>query len=245
MMKNSVFTYLLAVGMLVLASVPASAQETQQIELTFGMYATDGLVEQDVFMENPANMNEVVRIPAAQVASQRDAELYAAAEEPPFEPMKLEPTESYPKGAALGITFRDWLKATGSGSYACDGQKGTIKASFQNLVPDGIYTMWNFIDADPPTDPWQGLVLPAGKRDGSQTVFKADADGNATYEAVVEPCLQLSGTQSLAGLAIAWHSDGETYGFSPGGLGVVSHAQLMTVLPYGAQSVGGSAGHGN
>ncbi len=242
MTKNRVITYLLAIGMLALASASASAH---QIELAFGMFTTDGLVEQDVFIENPANANEVVRIPAAEVASHRDAELYAAAEEPPFEPMKAEPTESYPKGEALGLTLSDWLKATGSGSYACDGQKGTIKASFQNLVPDGIYTMWNFIDADPPTDPWQGLVLPAGNRDGSQTVFKADAEGNATYEAVVEPCLQLSGTQSLAGLAIAWHSDGETYGFSPGGLGVVSHAQLMTVLPYGAQSVGGSAGHGN
>jgi hypothetical protein len=244
-MKNAVFTCLLALGILVLASLPASAQETEQIELTFGMFASDGMVEQDIFMENSANMNEVVRIPAAEVADHRDAELYGAAEEPPFEPMKLEPTDSYPKGAALGITLRDWLKATGAGSYACDGQKGSIKASFQNLIPNGVYTMWYFIDADPPTDPWQGLVLPAGARDGSQTVFMADAEGNAVYDQMVEPCLQLSGNHSLAGLAIAWHSDGETYGFSPGGLGVVSHAQLMTVLPYGAQIVGGSAGHGN
>ncbi len=244
-MKNAVITCLFAFAMLVWTGGSASAQEAQKVELTFGMFATDGMVEQDVFVENPGNMNEVVRMPAADVASHRDAELYAAAEEPPFEPMKLEPTDSYPKGAALGLTLRDWLKATGAGSYACDGQKGTIKASFQNLIPNGVYTMWYFIDADPPTDPWQGLVLPAGARDGSQTVFMADAEGNAVYDQVVEPCLQLSGNHSLAGLAIAWHSDGETYGFSPGGLGVVSHAQLMTVLPYGAQSVGGSAGHGN
>ncbi len=229
MTKNRVITYLLAIGMLALASASASAH---QIELAFGMFTTDGLVEQDVFIENPANANEVVRIPAAEVASHRDAELYAAAEEPPFEPMKAEPTESYPKGEALGLTLSDWLKATGSGSYACDGQKATLKASFQNLVPNGVYTMWNFIDLDPPSDPWQGVMFPAGMRDGSQSVFKADAEGNATFEQVVEPCPQLSGTQSLAGLAIAWHSDGKTYGFSPGGLGVVSHAQLITIFPH-------------
>ena len=97
MTKNRAFTYLLAIGMLALASASASAH---QIELAFGMFTTDGMVEQDVFIENPANANEVLRIPAAQVASHMDAALYASAEEPPFEPMKAEPTESYPKGAA-------------------------------------------------------------------------------------------------------------------------------------------------
>jgi len=209
----------------------ASAHNKGQIELIYGMFNTDGMVEQDVFIQNPANSNEVLRIPVAKVANHMNAALYGSAEEPPFEPMKAELTESYPKGAALDLTLRDWLKAKGSGSYACNGKKATLKASFQNLVPNGVYTMWNFIDLDPPSAPWQGVMVPAGMRDGSQSIFKADAEGNATYDQVVEPCPQLSGTQSLAGLAIAWHSDGKTYGFSPGGLGVVAHAQLMTIFP--------------
>lgn len=232
MSRNRISVYLVLVGMCASITAYATAQDVTPIELTFGTLTGDGMVEQDVFVANPLNANEVIRIPAAQAESHMEAMLFASAEAPPFEPMNLEPTGSYQKGSALGFTLGDWLKATGSGSYTCDGQKATIKASFQNLVPNGVYTMWNFIGAEPPTDPWQELVWPLGKRDGSQAVFNADAQGNAAFEQVVEPCLQLSGTQSLAGLAIAWHSDGKTYGFSPGGLGVVSHAQLMSILPH-------------
>ena len=229
--SESLLNNLLAFMVFALACGLANAQDTVRIELTFGMLTTDGMVEQDVFMIDPANAGQVRRIPAAQVANHMGTVLYASTVAPPFEPMEAAPTETYPKGEALGFTLGDWLKAKGSGSYACDGHKATIKASFQGLVPNGVYTMWNFIDLDPPTDPWQGLLLPAGKRDGSQSIFKSDAKGNATYEQVVEPCPQLSDTQSLAGLAIAWHNDGKTYGISPGGLGVVSHAQLMTMFP--------------
>jgi len=232
MTRNYIFAHLLSIGMLASAGACTTAQNAKPIELTFGTLTGDGMVEQDVFVASPVNANEVIRLPAAQADSHMEAMLFASAEAPPFEPMNLEPTGSYQKGPALRFTLGDWLKATGSGSYSCDGQKATIMASFQNLVPNGVYTMWNFIDADPPTDPWQGLVWPLGERDGSQGIFNADTQGNATFEQVVEPCPQLSATQSLAGLAIAWHSDGQTYGFSPGGLGVVTHAQLMTILPH-------------
>jgi hypothetical protein len=231
------FTSLLAIGILAMASVSASAQDVGMIKLTYFMLGHDGMVEQDVFIESPANSNQVSRIPVSQAAKHMDTVLYASMKAPPFEPMKAEPTETYPKGAALGITLGDWLNAKGTGSYACDGKQATIKSSFQNLVPNAVYTMWNFIDLDPPTDPWQGLLVPAGTRDGSQSIFKTDARGNGTYELVIENCLQLSGTQSLAGLAIAWHNDGKTYGFSPGGLGVVSHAQLMAFFPRGNTKV--------
>jgi len=229
--NESLLVRLLGLGVLALACSLAIAQDTGRIELNFGMLNTDGMVEQDVFMANPTNANQVRRIPVSQVASHMNTALYSSAVEPPYEPMKTAPTETYPMGAMLSLTLGDWLKATGSGSYVCKGLKATLKASFRNLVPDGVYTMWNFIDLDPPTDPYQGLLMPVGKRDGSQAIFKADAKGNASFDQVVEPCPQLSDTQSMAGLAIAWHSDGKTYGFTPGGLGVVSHAQLMAVFP--------------
>lgn len=40
----------------------------------------------------------------------------------------------------------------------------------------------------------------------------------------------MTGTQTLTGLAAAWHADGKTYGASPGDLGIVSFAQLMAAL---------------
>lgn len=234
--KSSPIRSLLAFGILTLGGFSASANDETQFKLVWSMYVTDGMVEQDVFVEKAPNSSEVRRLPVAQIADYLDKEIFGAAVEPPYEPLITEPTETYPKGEALGITLRDWLQAKGAGSYRCDGKKATLKASFQGLVPNGVYTMWNFIDLNPPADPYQGLLVPAGKRDGSQSIFRADARGNATYEQVVEPCPQLSDTQSLAGLAIAWHSDGKTYGFSPGALGVKSHAQLMTLFPGGAGS---------
>ena len=68
MTKNCISTYLLTIVMLALASASASAQNKGQIELTFGMFTTDGMAEQDVFVANPANANEVIRISAARVA---------------------------------------------------------------------------------------------------------------------------------------------------------------------------------
>lgn len=227
---------LLVFGISACLGLAANANDVKKFELTWGLHVTDGMAEQDVFVEKTTNSKEVRRLPVSQIADYLDKQIFGAAVAPPYQPMILEPTEVYPKGSALGITLRDWLQAKGSGSYACDGKQATIKASFQNLVPNGVYTVWNFIDLYPPVEPWQGLLVPAGKRDGSQASFKADASGNATYNLVVEPCLQLSSTQSLAGLAIAWHSDGKTYGFYPGDLGVVSHAQLMTLFPGGPGS---------
>jgi hypothetical protein len=223
----------LSAGLLALVCGLANAQETKEIQLTWSMFVTDGMVEQDVFVENAANSRQVRRIPVSEVAGFLDTKLYAAGVAVPFQPMEENPTDTYPKGSALELTLRDWLQAKGSGSYVCDGENATLKANFQGLVPNGVYTLWNFIDLNPPVDPWQGLLVPAGKRDGSQAFVTVDNKGNGSFEQVFEPCLQLSGTQSLAGLALAWHSNGETYGFSSGSMGMVTHAQLMTLFPGG------------
>lgn len=227
------FRYLLAAGFFALTPSLVNAQNMDEFELTWGMFVTDGMVEQDVFIENTTDTKQVRRIPVSEVAEYLDTKLYGAADEPPYEPMDTAPTGTYAKGSALDLTLRSWLQAKGAGSYSCDGINATIKATFRGLIPNGVYTMWNFIDMNPPADPWQGFMMPAGKRDGSQSFITVDANGNGSYEQTFEPCLQLSGTQSLAGLAIAWHSDGKTHGFLPGALGVVSHAQLMTLFPGG------------
>ena len=57
-----------------------------------------------------------------------------------------------------------------------------------------------------------------------------DGNGNANYDAEFEPCLEMTGTQTLTGLAAAWHQDGQTYGASPGDLGIVTFTQLMAAL---------------
>jgi hypothetical protein len=79
--------------------------------------------------------------------------------------------------------------------------------------------------------PFATIDLPVGATDGSQSPFIADARGNATFEAAFKPCLGLSDDQLAAALAIAYHSDGNTHGPSPGDLGSRSHIQLFTLLP--------------
>jgi hypothetical protein len=198
------------------------------LKLEFHSFAAVDMVEQDVFIEKSDGM--VYRIAAADVAGSMDAMLYGATESPPFQPMNLTPTKGYGKGIDLEMTLAEWLSAKGEGSFDCVDGKSVVEASFSGLAPNAVYTMWNFIDAEPPTDPWQGILYPLGARDGADATFESDAEGNATYSATFEPCLQMTGTQTLSGLAIAWHPDGKTHGASPGMLGVDSFAQLMTAL---------------
>lgn len=211
-----------------LATTLAAPANADMAKLEFVTFNDIGVVEQDVFAATDGN--KVKRVAVADVAGMMDAPLYAATESPPFDPMTEMPTDTYGMGPELGVTMAEWLAAEGSGSYECVDGKAVINADFTGLRPDAVYTMWNYIDASPPTSPWQGLLFPLGARDGSDATFHTDGSGNATYSANFEPCLQASGTQTLAGIAAAWHIDGKTYGKSPGALGVVSATHLMVDL---------------
>lgn len=206
----------------------AGGIDGEVILLEFASFSEVGMVEQDVFVSD--DKGGVKRIPPANVAEMQDTAIFATTTSPPFEPLNLNPDERYPKGRDLGLTLAEWLGASGKGRYMCDSGRATVEIAFRGLVPNGVYTMWNFIDAEPPTDPWQTILVPLGARDGSQATFHADENGAAAYKAVFEPCLELTATQTVTGLAAAWHVDGKTYGASPGDLGVVTFSQLMAPL---------------
>lgn len=220
---------LLSVGVLV-----SQATAGMAIKLQFMNHLQMKLPEQDIFIEKPAGSGKIFRVTGAD--KDMSAPLYAAAraiKHNPFDPNALGP---YEKGRPLGITLGQWLAATGSGTYACDRGQGTVSVRFQNLVANGVYTMWYFFLPMPPPTPFTGtLDLPLGARDGSQNTFVVRADGRAFYKASFKPCLQLSGEQLAAGLAIAWHSDGKTYASDPGPFGNGSHVQIMVLLPANGQ----------
>jgi hypothetical protein len=104
------------------------------------------------------------------------APLYKAATEvkhDPFDPKALGP---HPMGEPLGMTLAEWLAHRGTGKYSCEDGAGTLDLEFSGLVPNGVYTMWHAFIALPPTTPFSGtLDLPLGARDGSKSVFRADA----------------------------------------------------------------------
>jgi hypothetical protein len=217
-------------GLLGLALLASQASAGTAIKLQFVNHLQAKLPEQDVYIERPMGSGKVYRVTAAD--KDMSAPLYAAAtviKHDPFNPKALGP---YGKGRSLGFTLGQWLAAKGSGTYSCDRGKGTVTARFESLVPSGVYTMWYFFLPMPPPQPFTGtLDLPLGARDGTQNTFVARADGKAFYRLSFKPCLQLSGEQVAAGLAIAWHSDGKTYASDPGPFGTVSHVQLFLLLP--------------
>jgi hypothetical protein len=79
--------------------------------------------------------------------------------------------------------------------------------------------------------PFATIDLPVGAKDGSQSGFVTDAHGDALFDASFKPCLVPGDDQLAAALAIAYHSDGNTYGPNPGDKGHKTHIQLFTLLP--------------
>ncbi|MEM1129961.1 MAG: hypothetical protein AAGH83_05490 [Pseudomonadota bacterium] len=199
-------------------------------DLNFILHVQADVAEQDVFIEREAGSGDVWRPGPAERSF--DAPLYASAEpqrHQPFDPAAVGP---YPKGAPLNMTLGEWYEASGEGSYTCEAGEGHLHVDFEGLVPEGVYTLWHYFVAWPPTEPFIGTYdLPVGSRDGAQSVFVADKDGKAEFDQTFLPCLQLTGEHLAAGLALNWHSDGLTYGVEPGEFAHNAHIQLFADLP--------------
>ncbi len=204
-------------------------------ELTLVDHIEAGMIEQDVFVEKTKGSNQVFRVGKAEAIRYADAPIYRAARpvhHAPFSPAKNGP---YPKGASLGMSLGDWLAGTGRVRHTCTDGAGRIEGAFRRLVPNGTYTMWYFRVAKAHMGcagcRFSTIDFPVGAKDGSQSAFIANARGIAWIDVSFKPCLKPSDDQLAAALAIAYHSDGNTYGPSPGEMGHKSHMQLFAVLP--------------
>ena len=228
--------FILSATMALLLSACADVGLTaKSMDVTFIDHIKAEMVEQDVFVEREAGSNQVYRVMVVEKDKYMSLPVFTAAESTHHDPMNAKAVGPFPKGRELGFSLSDWLAATGTGTVSCDGGKGKLDASFQNLVPNGVYTMWHYFVAVPLTEPFSSYDLPVGDRDGSQSVFIADAQGNAVYTLGFEPCLQGTGNQLVAGVAIAYHSDGKTYGDHPGSFGDASHVHLFADFPAGEE----------
>ena len=209
---------------------PVAYEPREEMTLAFIFHVDEGLAEQDVFFEREPGSGEVYRPTGA--TRQLDAPLYAPAEPVAHSPLQTENVGPWAAGEPLGFTLGEWFAAEGSATYSCEDGEGRLDARFANLVPNGLYTMWHDFAVWPPTDPFPGFYdLPFGARDGSENAFRAEADGSAAFEAVIKPCLQLSGEQLISELAIAYHSDDQTHGATPGTFSTDTHVQLYVTLP--------------
>jgi len=148
------------------------------MDLNFIFHIDEELAEQDVFYEHEAGSGEIYR--PTKATRDMDAPLYAPATVVEHTPLQTDNIGPWKKGKALGITLGEWFAAEGSAQYTCTDGEGHIKATFKNLVAEGVYTMWHDFFVWPPTEPFIGTYdLPFGARDGSENTFTADSDGNA------------------------------------------------------------------
>ena len=209
---------------------PVTYDAPVNMDLNFIFHVDADMAEQDVFIERVEGSGQVYRVTKGD--RNMNAPLFRTVnpvEHNPFDPEEIGP---YSKGQPLNMTLGEWLSARGKGTYSCVNGKGSIDVNFTGLVPGSVYTMWHFFMAMPPTQPFIGTHdIPMGKRDGSQSVFHSDGNGKAHFKREFTPCLQLTGEHLAAGLAVAWHSDGKTYGPLPGEFATNSHVQLFLGLP--------------
>jgi hypothetical protein len=226
---SSLVILAIVLGLLALGVGQGDATPSTMVPVTFFNHIQAGMNEQDVFIERTAGSDEVYRVTLAD--TDLTAMLYTSAAPTEHNPLDADDIGPFPKGQALDVTLGEWLDAAGQAVVTCEGDEGSLRASFERLVPGGVYTLWHFFMAMPATIPFSTYDLPLGERDGSQSVFVADADGRATHEVSFSPCIQMSGEQLIGAFAVAYHSDGRTYGSSPGSFGDISHLQLLAFLP--------------
>lgn len=234
MTKRRIIQLVILVGMFISLSAfkLSQGEKRDAIELTFVDHIKAGLIEQDVYVEKKVGSGNVYRLTPKEREVYLQSEVYSISEENHHDPFDVGKCGPYTKGQELGFTLSEWLNATGNASYYCEDGWGRLKANFENLLPNATYTMWHFFMSAPPTVPFNGtLDVPLGSREGIQSVFKTDKNGKAKLNLLFEQCLQLSNTQLMSGLAVAYHSDGKTYGASPGPFGKATHVQLFAMLP--------------
>ena len=221
---------LMAFTLVVSTDLPTSADEPDALTLAFVTHLDLDLPEQDVYIEREPGSGQVYRVTKGD--HNMNAPLYKTAVEQPHDPFNADAIGPYEKGEPLGFTLGEWLKHSGGGTYTCEDGIGSLDLTFTGLVPNGVYTMWHAFMALPPPVPFTGtLDLPLGARDGSESVFIADENGQKQFKHTFQPCLQMSDTWTTSMLAINYHSDGKTYGGHPGKFGYNAHIPLFVMLP--------------
>ncbi len=123
-------------------------------------------------------------------------------------------------GVPEGIEPEDWNAAVVD-AYAVEGMDGltTVGILASGLVPEGVYTVWwvnDMMDMD---------NMSMGPAAGPDAVFVADEEGFGYF------VFQVPSDNDYQTLVLAYHADGQTYGESPGEMGVTTFSHAMGGFP--------------
>jgi hypothetical protein len=208
---------------------PEAQPEPEVYALQFGTHVAAGMAEQDVFIEREAGSGKVMRILPGEESETLDLPIYAAASNVGHDLFGTSesPVGPFEKGLSLEMTMGEWLAGTAQGTYTVTGDRAKLDFTAEKLVPNGVYTVWCARVSPPPAD--SSVDKPCGAVDGSQNGFVADAYGNASFTLEL-PTLPATSAETMTVIALAYHSDGKTYGELPGDFGFNSHVQLAAVI---------------
>lgn len=236
-----------------LRSLPATTNPWEvDVMLRSSIYLPTPRPVADVYFElNSTTPNLVYRIEQEQarypIVLAKMA--YATTSAIPHDPYKLTPNalDPFPKGVPLGFSLEEWLSAIGFGTYFDENGNASIHLTFHNLVPNGTYSIWCHRVTSPPN--YKEENTPLGASDGSQSIFKADANGNVTFDLKFKALpattnvsyadwvamyitkmvpIRTNVTWTLIG--VMYHSDGQTHGAIPGEFGKNAHLQLLHLM---------------
>ena len=147
----------------------------------------------------------------------------------------------YPSGAAVTrstpnepVTIDSWFRAGGTMKVVCRPSGQTrFRITMNNLIPNGVYTLWTIYLVDADGDGVDDGVAPY-PLGGVPNVVIPDADGRAEVVRQIGFCPMTE--EKLLFVDIAWHSDGNVYGgvpdlpfdpVVPQAMGMVTHTHLQ------------------
>ena len=233
-------TSILAADLSAAQSVASKSWEVN-VTLLSSIYLPTPRPVGDVFFElNNATPDMVYRIESGQAKDPINLGkmAYATTNATRHDVYKLMPNAlgPFPKGKALGFTLEQWLAATGLGTYIEENDNAALNLTFHNLVANGTYSVWSHRVTMPPD--YNYSFTPVGASDGSQNVFKADADGNGIFKLKLKALplstnvtykdyvamyitkqVPISTRITWTLISVAYHSDGKTHGPTPGEMG--------------------------
>jgi len=78
------------------------------------------------------------------------------------------------------VNLRDWMQARGEATAKCLPQGTQYKFKFEGMIPNGVYTIWHFLDTG------QGALATTSFAE-VDNVFKASKSGKSSFTVLAEP----------------------------------------------------------
>lgn len=207
-----------------------TAEEPTVIELEFRTFIEAGSAEQDVFVSGACGMAYRVTLDSPLTALDQPIYALANPEDYVFDPHGLYTGSSGPHalGKPLDMTMREWLAASGEGTYTIHGDRAIVDLSFAGLVPGGTYSLEcaHFYHK---TDSFAVVRWPCDIGNTACTSFTANAQGTLHVHGTMRALTEAT-VKQIPVIALVWHAEDEPQATHTRRFGNTLFMQLHTLV---------------